>query len=124
MSYDIKRWQLALIVTLGALTLTNPDRNAYENYAVDRVSSLAKERCQQAPANLGAVVQLPCIAAVEAFKPNIRPLLAATTTRQNLFLVSIYRSNVSIPAINFNAEVESIGLSNSFFSYKTSFSKS
>lgn len=121
MSYDVKRWQLALIGTVGALTLTNPDRNAYENYAVDRVSTLATQQCQQSPANLGAVLQLPCRAAVEAFKPNIRPLLAATTTRQNLFLVSIYRSSISIPAINFHAEVESIGLFNSFYSYKTHF---
>jgi hypothetical protein len=121
MIYDIKRWQLALIATLGALTLTNPDRNAYETYAVEQVSTLAKEQCQQAPTNLGALIQLPCRATVEAFKPNIRPLLSATTTRQNLFLVSIYRSNISIPAINFHAEVESTGLFNSFYIYKTHF---
>jgi hypothetical protein len=103
----------------GVMALTNPDRSAYENYAVDRIGDLAKDQCDRAPAGLGVLLQGPCRAAIEVYKPQIRPLLAATTTRQNLVVFSIYRSDISIPAANLNAQVESIGIFDRFFTYKT-----
>ncbi len=98
--------------------LTNPDRTAYEAYAVDRVGDLAREQCDRAPAGLGIVLQGPCRAAIESFKPQIRPLLSTTTSRQNFIFFSIYKSDISIPAANLNAKVESIGIFNNFFTYK------
>ncbi len=116
----MKLWQIVLLGVLGlcVLGLTNPDPAAYEIYAVEQAGNLAKEQCTQAPAGLGILIQGPCRATVEAYLPQLRPLLAATTTRQNLILFSIYRSNISIPAANFNAKVESIGIGNHFFIYK------
>lgn len=121
----MKGWQIVLLGIFagcgigGLMALTNPDRVAYENYAVDRVSSLARDQCDRAPAGFGVMLQGPCRAAVEAFKPQIRPLLAATTSRQNLIFFSLYKSDISIPAVNFNARVESIGIFNNFVTYKT-----
>ena len=118
----MKVWQLLAIGILGACGLgflTNPDRDAYETYAVDRVGSLAKDQCDRAAAGLGALIQEPCRAAIEAYKPQIRPLLSATTKRQNLLMFSIYRSDISVPAVNFDGRVESIGIFNNFFTYKT-----
>lgn len=103
----------------GLMVLTNPDRGAYEDYAVERVSSLAQDQCDRAPAGFGVVLQGPCRAAIVSFKPQIRPLLAATTSRQNLIFFSLYRSDISIPAIDFNARVESIGIFDRFFTYKS-----
>ena len=118
----MKIWQLLAIGTLGACglgLLTNPDRNAYENYAVDRVGNLAKDQCDRATAGLGSILQGPCRAAIDIYKPQIRPLLSATTNRQNLLMFSIYRSDISLPAIGFDGRVESIGIFNNFFTYKT-----
>jgi Domain of unknown function (DUF4359) len=121
----MKGWQIVLLGIWagcglgGLMALTNPDRVAYENYAVERVGSLARDQCDRAPAGLGIVLQGPCRAAIDAFKPQIRPLLAASTTRQNFIFFSLYKSDISIPAVNFNARVESIGLFNNFFTYKT-----
>ncbi len=115
------RWQIGLlgIFALCGLALNNPDQAAYENYAVEQVGHLARDQCNQAPGEFGIVLQGPCRAAIEAFKPQIRPLLAATTTRRNWILFSIYRSDISIPVLNFNGQVESIGIFNNFFTYKT-----
>ncbi len=121
----MKQWQivfLSIVVgsgLVGVMALTNPDRSAYENYAVDRISDLAKDQCDRAPAGLGILLQGPCRAAIEAYKPQLRPLLSATTSRQNWVLLSIYRSDISIPAVNLNARVESIGIFDRFFTYKT-----
>jgi hypothetical protein len=104
---------------VGIAALTNPDRVAYENYAVDRIGEIAKDQCDQAPSGLGIVLKGPCRAAIESYKPQLRPLLAATTTHQNWILFSIYKSDISIPAANFNAKVESIGIFNRFFIYKS-----
>jgi Domain of unknown function (DUF4359) len=102
---------------MGALT--NPDQSAYENYAVDRIGELARDQCNKASAGLGIVLQGPCRAAVDAYKSQLRPLLAATTTRQNWIVFSIYKSDISIPTANIKAQVESIGIFNHFFTYKT-----
>jgi len=114
------RWQIFLlgILALSGLVATNPDRVAYEIYAVDRVGDLTRDECSRAPGGLGILIQEPCRAAIEAYKPQIRPLLAATTTRQNWLLFSIYRSDISIPVVNFKAQVESIGIVNNFFTYQ------
>jgi Domain of unknown function (DUF4359) len=101
------------------MALTNPDRSSYEVYAVEQLGELAKSQCNQAPAGFGIVLQGPCRAAIEAFKPQIRPMLAAATTRQNFIIFSIYRSNLSIPVVHLHAQVESIGIFNNFYTYKT-----
>lgn len=121
----MKQWQIVLTSILaacglgGLMALTNPDRSAYEIYAVDRMSDFAKDQCDRAPAGLGVLLQGPCRAAIEAYKPQFRPLLSATTSRQNWVLFSIYRSDISIPMVNLNAQVESIGIFDRFFTYKT-----
>jgi Domain of unknown function (DUF4359) len=121
----MKGWQIVLlgIYTVGGIgvlmALTNPDLDAYEEYAVERVSGLARDQCDRAPAGFGIVLQGPCRAAIDGFRPQIRPLLAATTSHQNFVFFSIYKSDISIPAVNFNARVESIGIFNNFFTYKT-----
>jgi Domain of unknown function (DUF4359) len=116
----MKWWQIVLLGVFGlcGLGLTNPDRAAYETYAVEQLGNLAKDQCNQAPGEFGRVLQEPCRAAIEAYKPQLRPMLAATTTRQNWIFFSIYRSDISIPAASFNAKVESIGIFNNFLIYK------
>jgi Domain of unknown function (DUF4359) len=118
----MKSWQIVLLGMLGLCGLgfvTNPDRSAYENYAVERVGNLARDQCDRAATGLGVLLQGPCRSAIEAYKPQVRSLLSATTSRQNLAIFSIYRSDISVPAVNFDGRVESIGIFNNFFTYKT-----
>jgi hypothetical protein len=118
------QWQVVPIGMLticglgGMMMLTNPDRTAYETYAVARIGDLARDQCDRVPGGLGIVLQGPCRASVESFKPQLKPLLAASTTRQNFIFFSIYKSDISIPAVDLKAKVESIGLFNNFFTYK------
>jgi Domain of unknown function (DUF4359) len=120
----MRRWQIILVSIVagcgfgGLMALTNPDRSAYESYAVDRIGDLAKEECDHAPAGLGVLIQETCRTAIAAYKPHLQPLLATTTSRQNWLLFSIYRSDISIPAVNFQARVEAIGILDRFFVYK------
>ena len=118
----MKAWQIVLLSMLGLCGMgfsTNPDRAAYETYAIEQVGELARDRCSQAPPGLGILLQAPCRAAIESLKPQIRPLLSATTTRQNWLFFSIYSSDISIPALDFKGRVESIGIFNKFCTYKT-----
>jgi hypothetical protein len=118
----MKGWQIGLLGIVGVCGLgflTNPDRVAYENYAVEQAGYLARAECDRVPGGLGMLVQEPCRAAIAAYKPQIKTLLTATTTRQNWGLFSIYRSDISIPVVNFNGRVESIGLFDRFYTYKT-----
>ena len=120
----MKGWQLALVGIVagcglgGVMAVTNPDRSAYESYAIERIGELAEAECDRAPAGLGVLLQGPCRAAIVAYKPQLRPILAATTSRQNWLVFSIYRSDISIPVVNLKARVEAIGIFDRFFVYK------
>lgn len=117
----MKGWQIVLLGLLGVGGLgflTNPDRAAYEIYAVEQAGNLAREQCDRAPGGLSIIVHEPCRAAIEAYKPQLKPLIAATTTRQDWGLFSIYRSDIAIPAVNFKGRVESIGLFDRFYTYQ------
>ncbi len=120
----LKQWRIVLLSILGILALcglgrsTNPDQTAYETFAVDQIGNLASDQCDRAPEGLGILLQGACRAAISAYKPQLSPLLATATTRQDYGLFSIYQSNISIPTANFSAKVESIGIFNHFFIYK------
>jgi Domain of unknown function (DUF4359) len=122
----MRQWQIVLLSILAGcglgciMALSNPDRSAYETYAIEQIGNLARDQCDRLPGGLGILIQGPCRGVIEAYKPQLRPILAATTTRQNWILFSIYRSDISIPAVNFNGQFESIGIFNNFFIYKSS----
>jgi hypothetical protein len=100
------------------LTLTNPNRTAYETYATEQITELAKEQCDRVLIEYEGSLQSPCRMAIEVFKPELRPLIAAHTRRQNWYLVSIYRSEIAIPGVKFNVVVESVGVLNNFYTYQ------
>jgi Domain of unknown function (DUF4359) len=121
----MSKWQIVLLSILigcgcgGVMAVTNPDRSAYENFAVDRIGELAKDKCAHAPDGLGVLIQEPCQAAIAAYQPELRLILASATSRQNWVLFSIYRSKMIVPIVNLPVQVESIGIFDRFFVYKT-----
>jgi hypothetical protein len=120
----MKQWQivlLSIVATLGVgglMMLTNPERGAYEEYAVEQLGNQAREKCDLAPSGLGILFQGTCRVAIDNFKPQLRTLVSASSNRQNFGLFSIYRSDISIPVVNLGVKVESIGMFNRFFTYK------
>jgi hypothetical protein len=120
----MKHWKLGLfgLFALGGLAgvmaLTNPERTAYEEYAVQQLEKQAMEQCEMAAIGLSSILQGPCRAAIETVKPQLLPLVSASTNRQNLILFSLYRSDISVPYVKLTLKVESIGMFNSFYTYK------
>jgi Domain of unknown function (DUF4359) len=114
----MRRFFLLLGVAIG-LVVTNPTHAAYETYAVEQITNLAKEQCNRAPSKYGILLQEPCRTAIEVFKPHLGLLVLANTQRHNWYFVSFYRSDISIPAANFNGQLETIGILNNFYTYKT-----
>jgi hypothetical protein len=120
----MKQWQIVLLSTLatlgvgGLMFLTNPEQQAYEEYAVEQLGNQARAKCDLAPSGLGVLFQGTCQVAIDNFKPQLRTLVSESSNRQNLVLFSIYRSNLSIPVVNLGVKVESIGIFNRFYTYK------
>jgi Domain of unknown function (DUF4359) len=109
---------VALLGLGGIMILTNPQSDAYGVYAIEQIANRARDECNKVPAGFGVVLQGPCRAAIDAAKPQIRPLLNAATTRQNFVFFSIYRTDLSVPSLNFHTQVETIGVFNNFYTYK------
>jgi Domain of unknown function (DUF4359) len=120
----LERWQSGAIGIFamcglgGVMVLTNPSQAAYEDYAVGQIEDLAKSQCDRAPGGFNLILQEPCRAAIAALKPQIQPLLANHSSCKNSLLFSLCRSNISISELNFQVQVESIGILDRFYTYK------
>jgi hypothetical protein len=112
--------QLLFFVGIAiGLIATNPNRAAYETYAIEQIADLAKAQCNQTPSEFGTLLQGSCRNAIELLKPQLRSPIAANTQRQNWYFISFYRSDVSIPEANANIHLETIGILNNFYTYKS-----
>ena len=114
------------LIGLGALmALTNPSRDAYEQYAVERLATYLKEDvCTKAPDNLGILGQNPeflqrqCKFLVDTGKPQIRQIIAKNTERQNLVLFSVYRTDLNISPLLPAYHFETVGVLQQFYIYQ------
>jgi hypothetical protein len=104
----------------GAMFATNPGPTAYDNYATERLSDYLQETaCPQA----GETLQQPCEDLLENNKSELKQLIANNTERENFWLFSIYRTNLSfnlpiigplLPSYHF----ETVGVFSGFHTYK------
>ncbi|ERN40246.1 hypothetical protein KR51_00031880 [Rubidibacter lacunae KORDI 51-2] len=79
-----------------AFAIANPGRDAYETYAVERLSAYLKDEvCQQVP----QVGRGLCRTAVDSSQPLLRELVAEGTERQNFLFFSIYRTDLQLDAL-------------------------
>jgi hypothetical protein len=120
----------ATIVGLGALLgFTNPKPEAYVDFAlVEGTEYLKTEACTAELPIVGNSFQDECIQAVdtEAVQSRIRQAMVENTQRQNYFVFSIYKSELSvsdllpIPGDLLPIyQVESVGILTQFKVYKT-----
>lgn len=110
----------AALITLGAvMTVTNPGQDAYEAYAADQLSVYLKNNvCTQAPKSFEGFLKRQCSTLVESGRPQIQQLIAQSTERQNFFLFSIYRTDLSISPVFPAYHFETLGAFQNFFIYQ------
>jgi hypothetical protein len=119
---------VALIGAIAAMALTNPTEDKYEEYAINKLNESREILCPQTAKILGQTIPThqECQALIAANRPALDLTIATTTQRQNLFLFSIYRTDLSankvvpilpdrlIPGYHF----ETIGVFGNFFTYE------
>ncbi|MGF1514103.1 MAG: DUF4359 domain-containing protein [Elainellaceae cyanobacterium] len=114
----------------AALALGNPDQEAYEVYAADRLGEqLETSLCRKVPAFLDGL----CASVLNDQDAWLEEVIEAQTTRRNFVLFSIYETDLAaevaleriLPA-NLSLDVdglpiyhvESVGVLNQFFTYR------
>ncbi|HBB33736.1 MAG TPA: hypothetical protein DDZ80_01230 [Cyanobacteria bacterium UBA8803] len=115
-----------LLVGLGvSMALTNPGQDAYEQYAVEKLSTYLKDEvCSQAPTNLEFLQQNPeflkrqCQTLVDTGRPQIQQLISQSTERQNWVVFSIYRTDLSMKPLLPGYHFETVGLLQNFYTYQ------
>jgi len=108
------------LVGLGAsMALTNPGQDAYEEYAIEQLTTYLKdEGCKQAPKAFGGdFLQHQCKTLVDTGRPKIEQIISQTTQRQNFILFSIYRTNLEIGPFLPVYHFESLGVFQKFYIY-------
>lgn len=128
---QLKKWQIigasagATVVGMGvAMLVTNPGRQAYEDYAARRLETYLKENvCTQLPEDLSDFLrgqgERMCNSLVDVSNPQFRQLVARTTERQNYGLFSIYRTRLSIGPLFPSYEFETVGAFQTFVTYRS-----
>ncbi|MGF1536337.1 MAG: DUF4359 domain-containing protein [Elainellaceae cyanobacterium] len=129
--------KIASLVAVGiiaaaaaALAIGNPDQEAYEIYAAERLSEqLEKSLCRKVPVFLNEV----CASVLNDQDDWLAEIIEAQTTRRNFVLFSIYETDLPAEAAlervlpaNLSLEVdglpvyhvESVGVLNQFFTYQ------
>jgi len=105
------------VVGLGAvMALTNPNEEAYSEYAADRLIDYMKENA----CTKERVPQQQCEDLIGSLRSQIQGTIANRSDRQNFILFSIYETDfespplLPIPSYHF----ETLGILNSFHVYK------
>ena len=107
------------LASLGVfMALTNPSQKAYEEYAMEELTTYLKDEvCTQVPSLLGDFLQQQCKILVDTGRPQIQQIIAETTERQNFLVFSIYRTHLSVNSDLPSYEFETVGVVQSFYIY-------
>ncbi|MBD2462754.1 DUF4359 domain-containing protein [Oscillatoria sp. FACHB-1407] len=112
-----------VIAALGVtLALTNPNRDAYEEFATAQLTQYLKDNaCTQAPDVFGDVLQEQCGELLDNNQREVREFISRNTERQNFGVLSIYTTDLAIaelgpllPSYHF----ETVGIFQQFYIYQ------
>lgn len=88
---------MAFIGVGVAMGLTNPDKAAYDDYAIDRFDAYLRSNvCTQAPSIFGNILENACVSLVDDNQSQIRELISENTERQNYWVLSIYETDLAV----------------------------
>ena len=108
----------ALVGVGGALAVTNPRQEAYNDFATQAaIAYLKTEVCAKAPSAFG--LQAVCQSELESNQSKIRTIIVDGTQRQDFIVFSLYTTNLSISPDLPSYHVESVGVLGRFVIYKT-----
>jgi malate synthase len=110
---------IGLAAVLGVVMAnTNPSQGAYEEYAVKQLTSyLKKDVCNQTTKLIEKLINTNCDKLIDSANPQMRQLLALTTERQDLFLFSVYRTELKVNQWIPSYRFETVGAFNNFYTY-------
>ncbi len=112
-----------ILLLLAGLAATNPTQPAYENYLVGQIENRLQQECSKAGmAVLGNLANTACrnasVLGNPYLKQTVKPILSASTERQNLIIASVYVTDLAVPELNFSGKVSAIGAFNTFVIYQ------
>lgn len=115
----------ALVILGVVMALTNPDEVAYQDYAVERLSTYLKDEvCTQTPPQLEFLkpdpefIQRQCKSLVDTGRPQIQQIIDQQTERQNWVIFSIYRTDIKFKPLLLDYHFETVGVLQKFVTYQ------
>jgi len=123
----LQPWQSStLIGTLAVMgvglimTLTNPHRRAYQNYAAQQASVyLQTNTCTKTPNLFGNFLEQQCNRMAQHSQLYLKPVVNLSTRRHNYFLFSIYETQFSLHRNLPAYSAKTIGFLNLFWTYES-----
>lgn len=101
------------------MALTNPGKDAYQQYAVETLTTYLKdEACMQAPSIFGNVLRNQCKSLVDTGRPQIEQIITQSTQQYNFIFFSIYRTNLEIGAFLPAYQFHTLGVFQKFYIYQ------
>jgi hypothetical protein len=101
------------------MSKTNPNQDAYEEYAVNQLSQYLKtDVCKQTSKLIENLLNSSCDKIVDSANPQMREVLSKTTDRQDFILFSVYRTDFTINSWLPGYKFETVGAFNNFYTYK------
>jgi len=123
----LKPWEIRIIISgiaviavASAMAITNPRRQAYQEYAAEKMGTYLKEEvCADAPKTLGDFIERQCNNLVDSGQKPLQEMIAQSTQRHNYFLFSIYETNLSVMAGLPTYQFRTIGIFQNFLTYES-----
>ncbi|MFM6405141.1 MAG: DUF4359 domain-containing protein [Microcystis sp.] len=105
----------------GILLTTNPNRQDYEHYASQRLTSYHKDNvCARAQASLEvqALLRGYCKMLVDTGHPFLQEAIATHTTRKNFVIFSVYQTELWFPPPLPSYHFSTVGFLNKLYIYE------
>jgi hypothetical protein len=109
----------ASVTVLGAIMAkTNPNQDAYEKYAVQKLTTYLKtDVCKKTPSFLEKLIKVNCEQMLESATPHIKELITTTTNRQDYIIFSIYRTEIKLDSWIPGYKFETVAALDQFYTY-------
>ena len=103
----------------AAMAVTNPSQDAYEEYALGRLTVYIKDNvCTQAPKAFDNFLQRQCTSLVDTGRPELRRMISENTHRHNFIFFSVYQTDLSINSFLPAYHVETVGAFQHLYMYR------
>ncbi|MFN7565956.1 MAG: DUF4359 domain-containing protein [Microcystis sp.] len=105
----------------GILLTTNPNRQDYEQYASQRLTSYLKDNvCARAQASIEvqALLRGYCKMLVDTGHPFLQEAITTNTSRKNFLIFSVYQTELSFPPPLPSYQFSTLGFLNKLYIYE------